>query len=407
MVTNLFSRQPSRVIIIDPTGNLKIQCYTNQDTNFNDRFEGSDGTMKAGRILATFQKRAEKPLPTDNVSVIDLKQDKVDLFDLLFRAIHSVPMPDALHQGTIEQVWDVLDTCHIYGFRLNKLSPWFASWFISNGGCTKFGHSQLAKLLYPCQEFDHPQAFATITQRLVYEVPGHISDKMPKRFENTHHQFPPRILGGLNGARSSLKVTIRQEIDIIKDFLGSSCYCRKEGLFAYLEALCNTGAWPLEDVMHGKDALSLNRVLDCLLRFKYNCPQDAYGCDLCSRNFLRDTIEPGVKDAQAEFGGLCLDCINNSQASNERGGRSAVARASGKSGKWNAGCRIDHGEPTWWFSYISSKQKPQRQAQEPEDLDGSEGLNPSSKRKRASEDGEDYLDLDIEDEHANKRTRKD
>jgi hypothetical protein len=131
-------------------------------------------------------------------------------------------------------------------------------------------------------------------------------------------------------------------------------------LFAYELALNKTGAWPLEEVLHGKRAKSIDKVLQSLGNFQYETPNA--DCGLCSRNFLTEIIEPGVESVLRNFGGLCLDCIDKPKKKHTWFGE----EFRGEERVWDLHCRINHDEPSWWF-FLASKQRPDVQQQERED----------------------------------------
>jgi hypothetical protein len=202
-------------------------------------------------------------------TTVDLEDEHVVAVELWMRQFHDALVPGS-NTIKIVDVWHVIETSCIYLFNLEQLNPWFALWINHNGvpKLQNFNVAELKQPLYPIHEFDHAQAFAHVTRRLVYETRGKIYEKNLTNFNHLH--FHQRIIGrshwlraliqangsigsGLNAARGNLKFKIHKKIYIQEDFLRSGCSCRKDGLFAYELALSKTGVWPIENVLNGKE----------------------------------------------------------------------------------------------------------------------------------------------------------
>ncbi|TVY41386.1 hypothetical protein LSUB1_G003251 [Lachnellula subtilissima] len=230
-------------------------------------FISGDGTLKRGRILVSMKVTKQilisnsksfatmfRARETEKMSFSVAKQAVIDFEDddnaicieIWLRAIHPNAMVDSMYDMDIKHVWNTLQASRRFDFQLEKLNNWFAEWIVRKGGddCSRFKTSELAQIFYPCQEFDEPKNFAQVTRRLAYEVAGHISDDNPTRYDLRLH---PRILAN-----------IHKKLYIIRLFLSSGCSCKERRLFAYELALDKTGAWPLEQVLHGKLHLSSN-----------------------------------------------------------------------------------------------------------------------------------------------------
>jgi hypothetical protein len=198
--------------MIDPAGDLIIQLYTSKAAE-SQKFIGGDGTPKSGRVLVSlkvskqllitnskyfvsmFCERQVQGFAEAKQSVIDIEYEHTIGVELWLRAIHPNAMIDSMYSVEIKEVWDALDASYFFAFALEKLNSWFAEWIKRKGGdnCSRFNILDLAQLMYPCQEFDHPQSFADVTRRLAYEVASHISDDSPTDYEKIRNH--PRILG--------------------------------------------------------------------------------------------------------------------------------------------------------------------------------------------------------------------
>lgn len=156
-------------------------------------------------------------------------------------------------------------------------------------------------------------------------------------------------IGGINGARTNLAHKIHEWLYIHHTFITLACKCKKEGLFEYESALLRTEAWPLMVTTRGHNQMSVADILEALLLFQYKAPEG--GCSFCSQNFDSRVMKVR-RGAEKQFDGLCLDCIKNPVRKDK------LEFAVIEDGKkiFDRGCRVRHGQPTWWFSWLSSDQ---------------------------------------------------
>lgn len=155
-------------------------------------------------------------------------------------------------------------------------------------------------------------------------------------------------LGSMNGARGSLRSKLlRGLFSPIESFLKQSCTCKEKSLFAYCIGLSKTGIWPLED--HHKK--SVHDVLTSPGFTKFDCevPEDA--CLTCRHKLSPGAIESVRRNLWTGYHGLCLDCIDmtNSVDIDEDYWKNDIHKA------WDTDCRISHGQPTWYFSFVGRK----------------------------------------------------
>lgn len=96
----------------------------------------------------------------------------------------------------------------------------------------------------------------------------------------------------------------------------------------------------------------MHQILDLLLNFSYKSPSEA--CSSCRKNFER-IVGRAESRTRCYFDGLCLDCMDNSKSLDE------------DSDYWNhsdpkeddkiSGCREEHMQSTWYFSYMGRRQR--------------------------------------------------
>ncbi|KUJ21789.1 uncharacterized protein LY89DRAFT_608287, partial [Mollisia scopiformis] len=289
--------------------------------------------------------------------IVDLENANPIAVELWLRYFHG-KLDDESLKIPIGELRALIECHRRYFFPLEKLNKWFEQWMEHKGGkkMKKFSLDELRKLMYPCQEFNHAQGFAYATKKLVYETPGHVHEDTPLAFGHLH--LEPRIIGAINAARGSVKMKLHEALYINRVFLNASCDCRKEGLFAYETALDKTGVWPLEEVLHGRNSISLQRVLSGMRKFEYEPPNDY--CELCSEDFGASTVTRAINIAQSNFDGLCLDCIDNPHSRDwdiEYTKHHSFKLIKAKHIEWDMGCRVKHEEPSWYFSWIARKQR--------------------------------------------------
>lgn len=201
----------SPLIIITETGDLTIQVYMKSE--YGHRFKNANGYEVAGKLLASFKvdrqvlRRSsakfhalldpEGIFPEATASIMDLEYEHICALELWFRYFHGCLVDDSF-KIPIEELRAVIDCSQKQGFPLSKLSVWFEKWMNNNGGVEfdDFSLSQLAQLLYPCQEFNHAQGFAKATRTLAYETRGHVHEDPPPKFPELH--LEPRIISKLH-----------------------------------------------------------------------------------------------------------------------------------------------------------------------------------------------------------------
>ncbi|TVY49171.1 hypothetical protein LOCC1_G000957 [Lachnellula occidentalis] len=363
----------ARIIIIDPEGTLTIQMYTAAAADNGERFISGAGPLTHGRLLASIkaskklvlehsnyftEELRKRQLKMSNTKLpekvtLDIRSDHVTSVELWLRAIHPNAMTDEMHDISITDVWNTLQASRTYEFSLEVLSEWFKEWIGRLGGdhCSKFTVRELSQLLLPCRFFENHQAFAHVTMRYAYEKAGHCDENNPTPYHKLH--LPPGIIAGINNARTNMKTKIHQALyPPIRGFLSGSCSCKKDGMFAYQMALDRSGAWPLEEKLHGIDAISIHDLLGNLATFKFEAPNE--DCELCSRDYKESTVDPCVQGVLDNFEGLCLNCIDYP---NDKNLHPDFLPFAGGGKVFDKDCHIAHRQPTWWFSWLASRER--------------------------------------------------
>lgn len=125
----------------------------------------------------------------------------IEVFDLLtatiwLRVFHD-KLGNMLRTVSIETIWYAIALGKKYSFDLKLLEPWFKQWW-SSQDVAAFGIKGLKKVLYPCHELNHPEAFALVTRELVYTCRWPIEQTNPIKNADEAHKtmfLHPRIIG--------------------------------------------------------------------------------------------------------------------------------------------------------------------------------------------------------------------
>jgi hypothetical protein len=155
-------------------------------------------------------------------------------------------------------------------------------------------------------------------------------------------------IGSLNGARGSLRAKLlRGLFNPVSGFLTVNCSCSPHALKSFQVALSKTNIWPLHD-QHKK---SVRAVLDSpgFKKWEPKIPDNA--CSGCISRLSSRVIMDVHNTISVDFHGLCLDCMKMTKTGNEDDDYFEHDLKK----KWDSGCRIKHGQPTWYFSYMGRK----------------------------------------------------
>ena len=178
----------------------------------------------------------------------------------------------------------------------------------------------------------------------------------------------------LNGARGRVRTLLEKAVYTPVTNLTdkATCPCRYRTSYEFLEELRELKLFPSLEVLAAKTPL--NKIIDTLEKFDYQPSGQADLCHYCGHDY-NEMVERAIARYKAYFGGLCLDCIakrrdvENPKDSDEYKFCHGVGkwdtgclkeeeyRHCAAVGKWDSKCRVQHGEPTWYFSYHARDEK--------------------------------------------------
>ncbi|GAB7333945.1 hypothetical protein MBLNU13_g06055t1 [Cladosporium sp. NU13] len=261
----------------------------------------------------------------------EIKGDDLAALEIWLRLLHGC-LGHTKVRTSISTIWNLLVLAQKYGFdgHNTELKDWFSAWYAENiAKRVSIGEDTCRELLYP-------------------EDAGSV-DPIHKE----HHMKINRVIGSLNGARGRLRTKLHGRLyDPCWSLLGgATCKIREKVFYQYHKGLQETGAWPLEVQGYRH---SINELLGLLRRFKYQDPhlKGEESCekplDCMSGPKFSKLVADAIAHVDVQFDGLCLDCMNVSGA---RYNDDDYWRRN-EPGVWGDKCRIQHGQSTWYFSFV-------------------------------------------------------
>jgi hypothetical protein len=137
--------------------------------------------------------------------------------------------------------------------------------------------------------------------------------------------------------------------EVIKKFLNQWCPCKEKALFQYCKGLDRTRVWPLEEWGTRK---SIDELIEGLQSFRYDAPAD--GCSSCKYDIGSIVVRKTCVDVESYFDGLCLHCMDSSTTADRD--PDAAYWTHDRLQKWGVGCPFEHGQPTWYFSFMGRRE---------------------------------------------------
>lgn len=154
----------------------------------------------------------------------------------------------------------------------------------------------------------------------------------------------------MNDARDGIKSSILKALfDPIDNALKLTCPCKDASLVSWCKALSKSGIWPLAD----HDTKSVRDILQHPGTIHFRCVLPAEACEACKANFQPSKISRARDGSLTTFDGMCLDCMARSKGGQNGTNRSYWVHDTQR--QWDTNCRINHGQATWFFSFLGKK----------------------------------------------------
>ncbi|KAF4228820.1 hypothetical protein CNMCM8980_005580 [Aspergillus fumigatiaffinis] len=299
-----------------------------------------------------------------------LNEDTVRSMELWLRVFHSAI--DALPKQSIsvEEVWHAIMAGDKYGFDLQVLKSWFIAWYkeMKNERGKKFFNEFAPRLLFPCYAFDYAVGFQELTKFITYNEPRHIMEVNP-----THHlqmHLRPRIIQQLNAAKGRLRTILHQALfKRVNEIIDrATCDCKEQTIFDFLKELRRIDVSPL-DLSSNK--ASVAQMLARLRQYdETKTRSHALSSTDTSVNQSRQSwcsvfwldgktiVRQAIARVSGYFDGLCLDCMDRTKDLQVERSKDQDYWFHNQWEKfYDRDCRISHGEPTWYFSFMGRKEK--------------------------------------------------
>ncbi|GIC86439.1 uncharacterized protein Aud_002811 [Aspergillus udagawae] len=299
-----------------------------------------------------------------------LNGDTVRSMELWLRVLHSTT--DALPKQSlsVEEVWHAIMAGDKYGFDLRELQSWFVAWYKemrTESGKKKF-EEFAPQLLFPCYALNYAGGFQELTRFLTYNEPRHIMESNPAHHPQMH--LRPRIIQQLNAAKGRLRTILHQALfKRVNEIIDSAtCACKEQTVFDFLKTLRRIHVSPLDlDSTKASAAEMLDRLRqydgtntrsqgpslnDTSLDHSRQRP-----CSVCWLDG-HTIVRQAVRRVSSYFDGLCLDCMDRTKDLRVKGNTDQDYWFHNEwKESYDSNCRISHGEPTWYFSFMGRKEK--------------------------------------------------
>lgn len=181
------------MIEIDPEGDLRVNVieydYDATSADGSHPFLRQAAFKVSRKILAenstVFKKMLTGNFAEAKRDAVTIEEDTVASVELWFRTLHGCLDEDCF-LIEIKEVWEAIQVAHKYNFHMEKLEKWYKEYY-DRLDIGTFDVQTLTSLMFPSQEFDYPNAFSALTQKIAYEaVGGDIIEHNPTRHRNLH-----------------------------------------------------------------------------------------------------------------------------------------------------------------------------------------------------------------------------
>ncbi|KAI9710570.1 MAG: hypothetical protein M1820_002706 [Bogoriella megaspora] len=284
--------------------------------------------------------------------IVELGEDNPLALDPFLRQLHKFDDHDFTHID-LKIVWLVLHIADKYIIDLRPLKGWFRDWNDKKGTPT-FGSlsvedslKNMCQILYPAYAFNCAKAFLEATEFVVYHHCYHITESTPLEELNLH--LPKEVIQQLNSAKGRVRAVLHRDLfGAISPLLAAECSCKEATFFGYFKEMFELRVFPFETTF--KD-IHLHTMTHRLRDFSYEAAETA--CTSCKRNY-NAVVSRAASRADGYFDGLCLDCMDASKP--KTGDTDDDYWQHNKLKQWDKTCRVNHGQPTWYFSYMGRRE---------------------------------------------------
>ncbi|KAI9933730.1 hypothetical protein ASPWEDRAFT_179674 [Aspergillus wentii DTO 134E9] len=367
-----------KIIEYEVKREFRTDPETNEDRVITERTPKKSALIQVSRAKliqnSEYFRRMLSSRWSGSDNTISLEEDTIKSMEVWFRLFHGNLSAMPCGSVSVPEMWHIIMAADKYEFDRTRLESWFDDWFFTqqNKAMTKLSLNQ--QLLFPCHYFNCAWGFKILTKELVYKYPHHITEINP----TSHHQMhlPHRVIQQLNAAKGRLRTILQRglfsQVSSIVNY--AICDCKEKTVFNYLKEIQNINVRPLDETL---SRTSVQRNLDRLGQFNesnmrpkkdsnviYKSVEEEWGekpsakdCMDCDRSW-GEVVRRARKETAEYFDGLCLDCMNTTKNIRLRGDEDDDywLHNEGRD-RYDDGCRISHGQPTWYFSFMGRREK--------------------------------------------------
>jgi hypothetical protein len=171
----------------------------------------------------------------------------------------------------------------------------------------------------------------------------------------------------LNAARGRTRNIMQtRTLEAPTRVLRAVCTCDPKSFFDFYRELDRLRLYSTFETAAARK--SLDKLIKTLGHFTYTLHPGGRKCYACQQDY-KNSADDARSYATKYFEGLCLDCISQprdvERPQDDKEYETLLKRAedSEYDGKdhhpevWSEKCRVNHGEPTWYFSYCAREQE--------------------------------------------------
>ena len=103
------------------------------------------------------------------------------------------------------------------------------------------------------------------------------------------------------------------------------------------------GCWPVDKAVQ---KYPITEIIVELEKFEFTPKTKSCDSNACYHDF-KNSVNIAIRKAKFAFEGLCLDCMERSQA-DEQPRQDYIEKNSPYKGCWDIGCRFGHGRASWY-----------------------------------------------------------
>ncbi|PLB49793.1 hypothetical protein P170DRAFT_510254 [Aspergillus steynii IBT 23096] len=311
-------------------------------------------------VVREYERHNEYPIQgvtfkTQRKVVISSSEDNVKAVEIWLRCFHET-LQESLGSETISvaEIWHIIMAGDKYGFELPRLYDWLVAWFAKNtpDAPKSLTFNFAPSMLFPCYAFNYAEGFQIVTRRLAYHGVKFVHEVNPTSIYQMH--MPQRIIQQINAAKGRLRNIFLRELNkgMLHLLDAARCNCKEMTFYNFHKELRRIKVYPPEEHMASSSIDGLLQRLKSFDSSRMTQSKDkASLCQFCAKDW-KETVCDVIPTVGKYFDGQCLDCLENSKNTDQEYWSLHL-----DSGRYDEECRITHGEPAHYFSFMGRREK--------------------------------------------------